>query len=667
MNLNGCQSRGQPSVMRLYFYRAKMYLGFAALLWFFLIPAAGAEIAGNVAEGIVNEALKGSRLPELNFSSDGLRVASRHFGSPPRIFETSMKDAGRLVPLPDNSVVHWMRWSRSNTDQLLIRYSRGRFDGLLSVSAVTFEIKELIPESYLLTRSAAGFRNQYELTFDKFFEPTQKQYWELTRDGELVPSNEGNDFFWVHQNSELKITIGSFSDFSILAGSFQTRFRATDQAKLSGAGLLSINRKGTPFALSEDETGKLILIQIDSMGAVQSVFGGINVDLDGVSLNPISGNPDIVYFESGGPMSLALAPSIATDLKKTEDMEFGWPFVIGRTSDDRKWLLEYSRHAGLPCYAVFHRDSNLRTPVGALRECQSKNIAGKLKTIRVKRDSEPDVEVIIGIPTTRSLCKSRGCPTALLLHGGPASRDKSNYDPLRTILLSRGLVTIQVNFRGSSGYGSSFQSLDAGQWSKGIVSDVLAGIEAAKKVIDIDSQQIVALGGSFGADLAFSLAIQGTTKCISVESATADLLGWLESKVAEQGEGSDLIYRLGDPRMDQDRRRIFKASALGNISRLLGVSISQFHGGVDKITPSAFNTEFRDAMLAGNPNYLYVEFNEEGHALSGVRLERLSLKDKFVGNCLGYFPAHVYIDAIARLNKVKSFRGGNLTRMYGEK
>jgi len=101
-------------------------------------------------------------------------------------------------------------------------------------------------------------------------------------------------------------------------------------------------------------------------------------------------------------------------------------------------------------------------------------------------------------------------------HGGPIGpRDRWNFNWENQLFASRGYAVLQVNYRGSGGYGRGFQNAGHGQWGQGIQNDIL---DATHWVIDngyIDRERICIYGGSFGGYSALMAPIRepGLFKC----------------------------------------------------------------------------------------------------------------------------------------------------------
>ena len=88
--------------------------------------------------------------------------------------------------------------------------------------------------------------------------------------------------------------------------------------------------------------------------------------------------------------------------------------------------------------------------------------------------------------------------TVLLVHGGPWARDNWGYNPLVQFLANRGYAVLQVNFRGSTGYGKSFLNAGNREWAGKMHQDLVDAKEWVVKQGVADPNKVAIAGGSYG-------------------------------------------------------------------------------------------------------------------------------------------------------------------------
>jgi dipeptidyl aminopeptidase/acylaminoacyl peptidase len=101
-------------------------------------------------------------------------------------------------------------------------------------------------------------------------------------------------------------------------------------------------------------------------------------------------------------------------------------------------------------------------------------------------------------------------------HGGPIGpRDQWGFNGETQLFASRGYAVLQVNYRGSGGYGKAFQDAGHGQWGDGIQNDIIDATNWAIAQGHADDQRICIYGGSFGGYSALMAPIRapGLFKC----------------------------------------------------------------------------------------------------------------------------------------------------------
>lgn len=96
-------------------------------------------------------------------------------------------------------------------------------------------------------------------------------------------------------------------------------------------------------------------------------------------------------------------------------------------------------------------------------------------------------------------------PFVVMIHGGPRARDYLMHNNLAALLANRGVGTLSINFRGSSGFGKSFCLKGNGAWGKEMIDDIEDVVLTLQKEGVIDPKRTMAAGFSYGGNAVYSL------------------------------------------------------------------------------------------------------------------------------------------------------------------
>ena len=159
---------------------------------------------------------------------------------------------------------------------------------------------------------------------------------------------------------------------------------------------------------------------------------------------------------------------------------------------------------------------------------------------------------------TRPLGKEGPVPMVLLVHGGPWWRDSWHFDPEVQFLANRGYAVLQVNYRGSTGYGRAFWSASFGQWGLAMQDDLTDAVGWAVETGVADPERVAIYGGSYGGYAALSglCKTPDLYRCGVSFVGVSNLFTWIEAFPPYWKPFLEMIHEMvGDPVRDEARFR----------------------------------------------------------------------------------------------------------------
>ncbi len=231
----------------------------------------------------------------------------------------------------------------------------------------------------------------------------------------------------------------------------------------------------------------------------------------------------------------------------------------------------------------------------------------------------------------------RNLPAVLLVHGGPWARDDWGFDGGAQFLANRGYAVLQVNFRGSTGYGRAFWEKGFKQWGKRMQDDVT---DAAKWLVDqgiADPKRIAIYGGSYGG----YAALAGMAFTPDVYAAGISFVGpsnlftLLETVPPYWEPMRKMQYEMiGDP--DKEPQLLKDASPLFSADKISApLLIAQ--GANDPRVKKAESDQIVGALKKRGIDVPYIVKGNEGHGFANEenRLYFYRAVEKFLSKHLG--------------------------------
>lgn len=235
-------------------------------------------------------------------------------------------------------------------------------------------------------------------------------------------------------------------------------------------------------------------------------------------------------------------------------------------------------------------------------------------------------------------------PVVVTIHGGPTSQARRMFNPTHRYWTSRGIAVVDVDYRGSSGYGRAYRNLLRGNWCVTDVEDAVAAVDHLAGRGRVDGNRAVIRGGSAGGSTAL-LALATTTRFAAGASyfGVADLAALISDD--HKFESRYTISLIGPYPEAADE---YTARSPLTHADSIDVPLIVFQGLDDMVVPPAHSERIVDAVHARGLPVGYLAFAGEGHGFRRAEHQIRSLEAElwFYGEVLGFVPADP-IDPVA--------------------
>ncbi len=208
--------------------------------------------------------------------------------------------------------------------------------------------------------------------------------------------------------------------------------------------------------------------------------------------------------------------------------------------------------------------------------------------------------------------EAKHLPLVMFIHGGPFGvRDYWEYDATVQALATHGYAVLQVNYRGSGGYGDSFMSAGYREWGGKMQDDVTDATQWAIQQGITTTGHICIFGGSYGG----YAALEGVMKEPDLYRCAIGYVGVYDLPLMlSQGDGSEstLARNFWRSRLGNDEQALAAASPVNQVSRLKA-NVLLIAGGKDVRVPPVHAEHMRAALDKHGIAYEWLYKPDEGH------------------------------------------------------
>lgn len=405
---------------------------------------------------------------------------------------------------------------------------------------------------------------------------------------------------------------------------------SADESNGGLAGFTPDNTKVWLMSSVDHNATRLLEVDLKS-GAQKVVSQDAMYDLGGMMTHPTKNTLEGVAYTKAKTEWTFFDKAVEADMEVLKKVRNGEVNVVSRDLKDQTWIVAFSLDNGPVNWYTYDRSAKkaefLFTNNPALENA-------KLATMKPISFKAKDGMVIHAYLTVPEGIPAKNLPLIINVHGGPWARDTWGYRPEAQWMANRGYAVLQVNFRGSTGYGKAYLNAGDKEWGLKMHQDLLDAKAWAIKEGIADAKKVAIYGGSYGgyATLA-ALAFTPTEFTCGVDIVGPSNLNTLLASIPPYWAPMKAMFtkRMGaDPKFLDERSPLFKANEI--VRPLL---IAQ--GANDPRVKQAEADQIVAAMRKNGKTVDYLLFPDEGHGFARPenRFKFYAAAEEFLGKHLG--------------------------------
>lgn len=298
--------------------------------------------------------------------------------------------------------------------------------------------------------------------------------------------------------------------------------------------------------------------------------------------------------------------------------------IVSSSYDQNRYIVESSNETHAGSYLLGDRKAKSMTfLLNKFSQLDPELMVAKQKISYQARD-ELKIE---GYLTTPKGYEKGPLPTIIFPHGGPISFDDGGFDYWTQFFANRGYAVLQMNFRGSYGYGFDFMQMGLQGWGAQMQDDVEDGTRWLIAQGIADPKRICIVGASYGG----YAALMGAVKTPDLYQCVVSFAGVTDVEALVKSSRSYTNYEMVKKQVGDDFDVLEERSPLTHAKKI-NIPVLLIHGSDDRSVPVKQSIAMYKALKSADKPVEYIELDEGDHYLStnSHRLETFKAMDRFL-------------------------------------
>jgi dipeptidyl aminopeptidase/acylaminoacyl peptidase len=336
-------------------------------------------------------------------------------------------------------------------------------------------------------------------------------------------------------------------------------------------------------------------------------------DLGAVLLHPRDYHAEAVSFVEDRLRWQVLDERLRPDFEALAEQTLGDLQIASRDDDDTAWIVLDNSDVKPPRFLKYDRKTRKTELLFSTRPKLDAYELAPMKPVEIKARDGLRLNAYLTVARRTS---GQRLPLVLLVHGGPWARDSWGFQPEAQWLADQGYAVLQVNFRGSVGFGKRFLHAGDREWGAKMQDDLTdAALWAVERGV-ADRERLAIFGGSYGgyAALAGAAFTPDLFRC-AVDVVGPSNLVTLVRSIPPYWEPMRKIFDLRMGNVDTEREFLESRSPLFFADRIqIPLLIAQ--GANDPRVKQAESEMIVEALRSRGKPVEYLLFPDEGHGFA---------------------------------------------------
>jgi dipeptidyl aminopeptidase/acylaminoacyl peptidase len=252
------------------------------------------------------------------------------------------------------------------------------------------------------------------------------------------------------------------------------------------------------YAASNLGRDKQAIVKVDPSSAkeMEVLFTHPDVDADGIDYSRKRKVFTVINYTTDKQQYKFLDKEAENTYNKIKEKLNGYNFgITSYTKNEDKYLIRTFTDRSLGAYYIYDAAADKLDKLQEISPWIKETEMAEMKPVKYTSRDGLTINGYLTLPVGKP---AKNLPVVINPHGGPWARDFWGFNPEVQFLANRGYAVLQMNYRGSTGYGRKFWESSFKEWGKSMQNDISDGVEWLIKEGIADPAKVAIYGGSYG-------------------------------------------------------------------------------------------------------------------------------------------------------------------------